>query len=98
MEDEQNYEASLLTYEDALARLPNDEKKVLTYAWDVYRTTLDVQDYLARQRLQRHQEAQDSASNNHQQENSQHRVGIPEIPSDDEEKVRLDSERRAEER
>ena len=81
MEDEQNYESHLLTYEDALACLPNSEQKALKYAWAVYNMTLEHQENLAQQRLKSEQEQQQQEA---QSLDSQRPAGTVEIRSEDE--------------
>lgn len=49
MEDEAGYEASLLPVEEAYKRVPFAERRVLAYAWEVYRQTVELNAQLAAQ-------------------------------------------------
>jgi hypothetical protein len=46
MPDEQNYTSYLLSIDDVIQKLGGVERRVVEYAWELYRSTLELEAYL----------------------------------------------------
>lgn len=65
MSDEQSYTSHLFTFDEAMEKLYEVERRVLQYAWDVYLHTIYVENERRRRERQEEIRKQESSSSRH---------------------------------
>lgn len=62
MYNEQTYSSHLLTFDEAMKKLSGTERRVLSYAWDVYHHSMRVEETIRREQAEARRQAAELSS------------------------------------